>query len=304
MAALAYLHASTKETFAMLNLAQMLFTEGQFQRAARYIKKSVDDASFYGARQRKVQLSTLLPIIQGSELAYIKQQRSYAIIYSLVLSLILLLFIFLLIVIFRQNKRLRKTQEELRAAHAQLSEAHARQQDLNVTLQQANTDLLDLNHRLEEANKIKEEYVGYFLNTSADSSQKFERLKLAIEEKLHYGKTSEIKYLLNGFNIHNEKQELLKSFDRVFLKLFPHFVNDFNNLLEEDHRIVLPEDQILNTDLRIYALQRVGIRDNEKIAEILEYSVKSIYAYKTRIRNRSRFPKENFDQLVMNIRSI
>ena len=97
---------------------------------------------------------------------------------------------------------------------------------------------------------------------------------------------------------------MLKSFDKAFLKLFPHFVEDFNALFDKEHQVKPEDGELLNTDLRIYALLRLGIRDNEKIAEILEYSVKSIYAYKTKIRNRALVPRDEFDKKVMEIKSV
>jgi DNA-binding NarL/FixJ family response regulator len=77
------------------------------------------------------------------------------------------------------------------------------------------------------------------------------------------------------------------SFDKVFLKLFPDFVTFFNSLFDERDRIVLKEGQLLNTELRIFALIRMGISDTEKIAKILNYSVNTIYAYKTRVKSKS-----------------
>jgi hypothetical protein len=202
----------------------------------------------------------------------------------------LILFGFLLVTIRRQNRKLQLAQQQISAAHEKL--------------QAANTSLQEVNTRLEESNRIKEEYVGYFFTLDAEVFRKMERLKIAIEEKIHYGKFNEIKFLLNNINIAGEREELVKSFDRAFLKLFPNFVNEFNGLLEEENKVRLEEGELLNTDLRIYALLRLGIKENEKIAEILQYSVKSIYAYKTRIRNRARVPKDEFDKLVMEIRSV
>jgi hypothetical protein len=302
-AAIADIRSSTKETFAVLNLSQMLFEKADFNRASRYIRKAVDDATFYGARQRKIQVSTILPIIQSSEINYIKRQRQLWIIYGAVVSVVVVLFALMLLIIRRQNKRLKQAKKEISEAHAQLHNVNGKLTLLNTELQQVNANLLDTNARLEESNKIKEEYVGYFFTQDAQFFQKFEKLKNAIEEKIHYGKFNEIRYITNAINLKTEKAELVKSFDKAFLKLFPRFVEEFNALLEEDNRIKLQEGEILNTDLRIYALLRLGIRENEKIAEILEYSVKSIYAYKTRIRNRARVPKEDFDRLVMEIRS-
>lgn len=296
-AAMADIRSSTKETFAILNLAQLLFKQGNFKSASVYIKKAIDDASSYGARQRKVQLSTIMPIIQSSEVNYIDNQRRNLILYAAVVSLVLVLFVFLLITIFRQNKKLKLAQKVISDAHNKLS-------DVNGQLQNVNVNLVDVNTRLEDANKIKDEYVGYFFTINAEFFHKIDRFKKMIEEKIHYSKFNEIRYIVNEINITNEKEDLLKNFDKAFLKLFPHFVDEFNLLFEEENKVKLQEGELLNTDLRIYALIRLGIKENEKIAEILEYSVKSIYAYKTRIRNRSKYPKDEFEKKIMDIKSI
>jgi len=110
--------------------------------------------------------------------------------------------------------------------------------------------------------------------------------------------------MLANIALKKEKEELYRNFDRVFLKLFPDFVEEFNKLLKEEHRIVLKEDELLNTDLRIFALIRMGITDNEKIANILQYSVNTIYTYKTKIKNRSLVPNEKFEDYVMQINSV
>lgn len=296
-AAISDIRSSTKETFAVLNLSQLLFKQGNFKSASVYLKKAVDDASSYGARQRKVQLSAIMPIIQSSEINYIESQRKLWIWYASAVSVVLLLFAFLLFTIFRQNKKLKLQQKVISDAHQKLSQ-------VNEQLQQVNSNLLDVNTKLEDANKIKDEYVGYFFTINTEFFQKIERFKKQIEDKLHYAKYNEIKYIVNEINVANEKEELLKHFDKAFLKLFPHFVEEFNNLFEEDNKVKPEEGELLNTDLRIYALLRLGIKENEKIAEILEYSVKSIYAYKTKIRNRSKYPKEEFERKVMDIKSI
>lgn len=303
-AAIADIKSSTKETSATLSLAQLLFEQGDFTRASQFIKKAIDDANTYGARQRKIQVNSIMPIIQGSEINYIKKQRTSLIIYGTIVSLILLLFAFLLVVIYRQNKKLEAARAEISDAHEELHKVNDRLQQLNGALQVANANLLDVNGRLEESNKIKEEYVGHFFTLDADFFQRVEKFKLLIEEKIRYGKFNEVKYIVNTINIKQEKEELVKRFDKAFLKLFPRFVDEFNALFDEENKVSLQEGEFLNTDLRIYALLRLGIKENEKIAEILEYSVKSIYAYKTKIRNRANVPKEEFDKKVMEIRSI
>lgn len=303
-AAIADIRSSTKETFAIYSLSQLLFQEGDFKDASQYIEKAIDDASFYGARQRKVQVSSIMPIIQSSQMNYVQQEKKQWIIYAGVVSLILLSLALLIIVIYRQNKKLKLAQKTISEAHGKLHEVNNRLQHLNDELHIVNNNLLDVNGKLEEANKIKDEYVGYFFTSNAALFQRIEKFKTNLEEKIHYAKYNEVKYVVNNLNIKTEKDELLKNFDKAFLKLFPHFVQDFNALFSKENQVQLHEGELLNTDLRIYALQRLGIKDNEKIAEILEYSVKSIYAYKTKIRNRAAVPREDFDKRVMEIKSI
>lgn len=293
-AAIADIKSSTKETYAIFNLARLLFENGDFERASLYIEKAIDDAGFYGARLRKVQVSTILPIIQGKKINYVESQRKLWITYGAIASLLLLLLVSLLIIIYRQFNKLKTAKRIITEAHVSLREA-------NKNLHEANTSLHDVNTKLSEANKIKEEYIGYFFNINSEFFVKINRFKKSLEKKIHDRKLEEIKALVNSININQEKEELLKSFDKVFLKLFPNFVQEFNSLFAEADQIKLKDNEYLNTDLRIYALIRMGITDNEKIAQILEYSVNTIYAYKAKIKNKSIISKEEFDRRIMSM---
>jgi tetratricopeptide (TPR) repeat protein len=303
-AAIADITSSTKETYATFHLANILFKRGDFEKASTCIEKATEDASFYGARQRKVQVSEIMPIIQGSKITFIERQRKNWIIYSGIATISLLILTGLIFVIYRQFVKLRKAKKIISDAHTNLNEANIKLHGVNSELQNVNSKLNEVNSKLLEANKIKEEYIGYFFTINSAFFQKIDRWKKSIEQKLNDRKFEEIRLIINNINIHNEKEELLKSFDRAFLKLFPHFVEDFNALFSEEDQIKLQDEQLLTTDLRIYALIRLGIRENEKIAEILEYSIKSIYAYKTKIRNRSKVSKEEFDKKIMSIKSL
>ncbi|TDX00818.1 DUF6377 domain-containing protein [Dinghuibacter silviterrae] len=282
-AAIADIQSSTKETSAILNLAEQLFKKGDVRNASIYIERAMKEAVFYGARQRKIQAGAILPIIEDEKIAAVEGQRKVLIEYASVVTFLLLVVVALAIIIFLQVRK-------LRVAQRALSEAHARTQEIN--------------HQLLEANKIKEEYIGYFFNVNSDYFTKVEKFKKAIEQKLSDRKFEDIRFLAGNINLKKEKEDLLQHFDKVFLKLFPHFVEDFNALFKPEDRIHLKEGELLNTDLRIFALIRMGISDNEKIAKILEYSVNTIYTYKTRIRNRSLVPNETFEEKVMQIKAL
>lgn len=282
-AAIADIKSSTKETAAIFNLAQLLYKKGDVKGASLYIERAISDAGFYGARQRKVQVSSILPLIEGEKISRVEGQKKILITYSILATLLLLLVVFLAVVIFRQVKKLQLAKQIITTAH------HKEQ---------------EINYRLTEANKIKEEYIGYFFNTNSEFFAKIEKFKEALDQKIAYRKLDEVMALAKTINLKKEKDELLKNFDKVFLKLFPNFVDEFNSLFHEEDSIKLKGDELLNTDLRIFALIRMGIHDNEKIAQILEYSVNTINTYKTKIKNKSIVPNEEFEHRIMAIKTV
>lgn len=282
-AAIADVRSCTKETLAILNLADMLNNEGDIENAYKYVKLALEDANFYGARHRKVQVAAVFPIIEGQQLSMVESRRKILLLYSTVITVLSLITIAFAVVIFKQFKNLREAKR---------------------IISEANDILMETNHQLGDANKIKEEYIWYYFNTTADYIGKLDALKRSLDLKLMTKKVDEIKFIVENINIKREREGLYHNFDLVFLKLFPDFVTVFNSLFKPEDRIVLKEDQLLNTELRIFALIRMGIHDNEKIAKILDYSVTTIYTYKTRIRSKSIIPNDEFDKQIMTIRAI
>ena len=282
-AAIADIHTATKETFAIFNLAELLYKKGDVKYASVCIENAIANANFYNARQRKAQVSSILSIIENQRIHAIEAQRRLAVQYGIAVTIFVAILAALIIVIRRQVKK-------LQAAKKQITDAHAQQQVVN--------------DKLEEANKIKEEYIGYFFKLDSEFFARLQRLKKLIEQKLADRKFEEIRLVLNNIQLKKEKEELLQNFDKVFLRIFPNFVPAFNALFRKEDQIEPGDEELLNTDLRIFALIRIGITDNEKIAEILEYSVNTIYAYKTRIKNKSLVPNEDFEARIMEIRSV
>lgn len=282
-AAISDLRSSTKETLAMLNLANLLYKEGDIEHAYTYIKIAMDDANFYGARHRKIQVAAVFPVIEGQRLRTVESHRSALLMYAFVITALTILIVIFSIIIFRQYRKLKLAEQ---------------------VISDANQQLLEANHQLTDANKIKEEYVWYYFTATADHITKLDSLKKSLDLKLLTKKQEEIKFIVDSINIRRERDELYNNFDRVFLKLFPDFVRTFNSYFKEEDKIVPKEGQLLNTELRIFALMRMGIQDNEKIAKILDYSVTTIYTYKTRIRSKSTLQNDEFDQRIMSIRAI
>jgi len=282
-AAIADIRSSTKETFAIFNLASVLYKKGDVRHASPCIETAIANAQFYGARQRKVQVSSILSLIEDERINAVEAQRRLLIQYAAVVTAFVIVLVFLIIIIRRQVDKLKKAQQ-------MITEAHAAQRAIN--------------QKLEEANKIKEEYIGYFFSLDSEFFVKLERLKKTLDQKVAHRKFEDIRFIVNNIQIKKEKEELLRSFDTVFLRIFPHFVTRFNALFKEEDQVRLKENELLNIDLRIFALIRLGITDNEKIAQILEYSVNTIYAYKTRIKNRSIVPNDEFESRILEIQGI
>lgn len=289
-AVIADIQASTKETSAAFNLASLLYKQGDVQHASLCINRAIADASFYGARQRKVQVSAILPLIEAQKLSMVESEKRKLLFYATTVTLLLLLIIGLGLIILRQVKKLKIAQKTITQAHVK---------ELEI-----NRQLAETNARLEDANKIKEKYIGYFFNFNAAFYDKMDKFKKSLEQKLADRKLDEIRALIAKINLRKEKEELVQHFDHAFLKLFPNFVTVFNSMFREEDQQVLEENELLNTDLRIFALIRMGIHDNEKIAHILQYSVNTITTYKTRIKNRSIVPNEEFEKRVMEIKAV
>jgi len=296
LAAIDDIKSSTKETTATLYLSQIYFAEGNLKAAFLCVEKAIQDAIYYGARQRQVQVSSILPIIEVAQVNAVEAQKKMLILYSSIATLLLLSLIVLFIIVNKQNKK-------LKIAQSAIAEANRKEQEINQKLSVANSKLSVVNSKLSEANQIKEEYIVHFFNVNTDFFSRIEKFKKITEKKLSDRKYDDIKYLLNNINLKAEKSEMLKNFDKVFLKLFPDFISNFNSLFNEEDRIKPDEDELLNTDLRIFALMRMGITNNEKIAQILEYSVNTIYAYKTKIKKKSIVSSAEFDEIIAQTKS-
>jgi len=290
LASMADMRSSTKETLAILNLAELLYKQGDVVRAYEYVKLAMDDANYYGARHRKIQVAAIFPIIEGNKLDTVVHQRKLLFAYAVVITVLTILIVGFAVISYRQYKKLQEADRSIKAA--------------NNNLQEANRLLQEVNKHLMEANKIKEEYIGYYFNINSEYLVKISAFKQAIDNKLMAKKFDEIRYVVNNINLKKEREELYVSFDKVFLKLFPDFVTTFNAYFKEEDRVVLKDGQLLNTELRIFALIRMGIHDTEKIAKILDYSINTIYNYKARIKSKSIVPNEEFEARIMEIQAI
>jgi len=277
------IRSSTKETVAIFKLGQQLYLDGNVKDAYIFIQQALDDAQYYGARLRKLKIGAILPIIAAQKILVTENEKNKFLIYLLSIAAIAMLVTLVSFIVFIQLKRL-KVKEKI--------------------IEEKNVQLERINDRLIEDTHIKEEYIGYFFNVISGYILKLEKLKRSVERKIAIKKYEDVLLSVNEINIKKERETLFYTFDHVFLKIFPNFITTFNSLLKKEDQIWPKDHEVLNTDLRIFALMRLGINDNETIANILEYSVNTIYVYKMRIKAKALVPSDQFDHKIMGIKAV
>jgi len=275
--------SSTKETAALRVLAEILYEQGEYDLAYKYISISKESADFYGAEQRKLEISYVMPLIEKARWEKSEYKKRITMIYMVLLFILLLLIISFGLVLVKQLKKIRKAK---------------------LSIQNSNIELKKLNKSLNEANIIKEEYIGFYFNSTSKYIDQIGEIKNNIQHLLIAKKYNQIDILLGGMQLKKEREQFFDHFDSIFLKLFPNFINDFNLLFSKENQSHVKAGKLLNTNLRIFALIRLGVTDNEQIAKILNFSVNTIYTYKTKIKNNSLVENELFEDKILKIPSI
>ena len=202
-----------------------------------------------------------------------------------------------LVYVYKQIQRLVKARKQLSYSNEQLEK-------LNTDLQIMNQHLEEANLNLEEANLIKEEYIAHFFNLCSAYIDKIENYRKLLYKKATQNDYATLTKILKSTTVVEEElEELYKNFDTIFLNIYPNFVTHFNALLEEDEPIRPKKGELLNTELRIFALIRLGITDSNKIAEFLRYSLRTVYNYRTKVRNKAKGERDTFEEKVKQIRN-
>ncbi len=284
-----------KENASMRALAIAFYETNDIEQAYKYIQQSMEDAIFSNARLRTMEVSQVFPIIEKSYQQRLEAQKNR--LYYLILC-IGFLSLFLIVAVVYVYIQLRK----LAKARRSQSDANRQLHDLNKKLQESNLKMNEINKELSEANLLKETYISQFLDICSMYINKLEKYQNTLNKKAMERKLDELYKILKSKDmIDNEWKELNEMFDNMFLHLYPNFVEEFNALLQESERIELKPTELLNPELRIFALIRLGITDSSKIAGFLHYSATTIYNYRTRVRNKSAVPRDEFENHVMKI---
>jgi len=296
-AVIADLQNSTKETLAIFRLAELVSRRGNVDDAFIYIQEALKDAEFYGARQRQIQISAILPLIAAQKVNFVESQERRFLVYLSSTVVLLVLIVLILILLYKQLQHRKANEKIIRQNNHQLAA-------MNQQLLAVNAQVVDANKKLSEDAHIKEEYIGYFFNVISGYIGKLEKLKISLEAKFIQNKLDQVQPIINEIQVDKERERLFQTFDSVFLKIFPNFVTSFNALFKKEDQVWPKGHEILTTDLRIFALTRLGIADNESIARILQYSSKTVYVYRMRLKAKSIYPAAEFDRRLMQIQAV
>lgn len=277
-----------KDNASFQNLALTYYELGDIDKAYRFIQLAIEDAIFCNVSYRTIESSEFYPIINSTYLKKENAQKEKLKTYLILISLLSFSLLLGVVFIYKQMKKLSLIRKQLYRT--------------NQKLIKLNQDLQDTNSSLEEANLVKEEYIARFFDQCSEYIDKLEDYRKNLNLK---AKNNQIDALLEMIKsrtmIETELEELFHNFDSVFLNIYPTFVDDFNTLLMPDEQIYPKTGELLNTELRIFALIRLGITDSVKIANFLRYSLRTVYNYRTKVRNKAAGSRDEFEEIVKKI---
>ncbi len=259
-----------KETMALQKLAIFLYDKDSDynKRAAKYINASMQDAQFFNNRLRMVEISNVLPVIATANQEAAERSRTRIQLAFIGTCIILTLTVIFAVMSFKSKNKLKQTRS---------------------VIEQKSIQLEELNQRLIATNKHRENYLRLFMDISALYIRKLDDCRKLVSRKVKAHQTDDLLKAFSNYKLSEEDTMMFYNrFDHAFLELYPHFVDEFNCLLLPENKIVLPQKGMLTTEIRIYALMRLGVTDSQEIATLLFYSTQTIYNYKSAMRAKAK----------------
>lgn len=273
-------------------LAEILSKEKDVERSYKYINFSWNANKRFCTRIRSWQISPVLGTIDHNYQAELKKANHRLIFAIICVSLLVIAWALLTFYVNKQKSYLSKARNELKKTNTQLEE-------LNNKLSSTNGMLKASNDKLNESNGVKEEYIGQFLWACSHYIDKLDKMRLNVNKMVKNKQYNELYSMTKSSEVkEQELEELYANFDKVFLNLFPNFVEDLNGLLKEEYQIHLSSPNKLSAIVRVFALIRLGIDDSTKIAEFLHYAVNTIYNYRAKLRNGALNDRNEFEKKV------
>jgi hypothetical protein len=284
---------------SLLQLAELLNDEGDLERSYKYIRFTWDCNNRFNTRMRSWQITPILNVIENNYQEAVDRNTKVLWTSIVVVSVLALLLLGVLFFLHRRNQQLATARNALKTSNDELASVNNQLSTVNSQLSTLNSQLSDVNAQLSESNRVKEEYIGRFISLCSQYIDKLDDYRKMVNKKMKNKELEELFRISKSTELkERELEELFLNFDSVFLHLFPNFVNDFNNLLQPEMQVRPKEENRLSTEIRIFALIRLGIEDSSKIAEFLHYSVNTIYNYRARIKNGAIGNREQFERQV------
>jgi cell division protein FtsL len=295
LSAMSDIRAAVKDNASMAALSTILYHQNKIDRAYEYVKFSFEDAAYFNSRLRYMQISNILPVVTAAYQKKSDKQKAHLRNLLIIISLLSIVLLLSILFIYSQMKKLARARKDLQTVNLKL-------RDLNGHLSDANAQLNELNSQLSESNHVKEQYIGSFFSICSDYIDKLDGFRRNVNKQIADREVAELfEQTRSKRLIEDEIREFYDNFDHTFLQIYPTFVEEFNALLREDEQITVKKGEMLNTELRIFALIRLGISDSAAIAKLLRYSVNTIYNYRVKVKNRAVVPREDFEDYVMKI---
>ena len=281
-----------KETVALQKLAYYLFKkdENNSKLAAKYIQHTMEDAQFFNNQLRMMEISHILPVIATANQQAAERSRARILTGFITVSAALIIIIILAFVNNRQKNKLKKNKQEI-------EEQNKKQIEMNGQLSEMNNQLTELNQQLIETNIKRETYLRLFMDISAAYISKLADYRKLVSRKIKANQAADLLKSLNTHKMEEEETQMFYNrFDKAFMELYPGFVTELNKLLLPESQLEVPTTHTLTTEIRIYALMRLGVTDSQEIATLLHYSTQTIYNYKSGMRakaiNRDTFESD------------
>ena len=281
-----------KETVALQKLAYYLFKkdENNSKLAAKYIQHTMEDAQFFNNQLRMMEISNILPVIAAANQQAAERSRARILTGFIAVSAALIIIIILAFANNRQKNKLKKNKQEI-------EEQNKKQIEMNGQLSEMNNQLTELNQQLIETNIKRETYLRLFIDISAAYIDKLADYRKLVSRKIKANQAADLLKSLNTHKLEEEETQMFYNrFDKAFMELYPGFVTELNKLLLPESQLEVPTTHTLTTEIRIYALMRLGVTDSQEIATLLHYSTQTIYNYKSGMRakaiNRDTFESD------------
>ena len=270
--------------YASLTMVAQNILPLDVDRSFRYLRMAQEDAVLYNAKLRPWQISRFLMEVESAYSVRQDRQNRMGVISSILLAVLVLVLSLITYFLVVRSRKLSRMQKALA--------------DSNVQLAAANEELSVLNRQISKADKVKDAYIMDFLQGLSEQVAQIRSQDNRFRNLLKQGKSDQLFREL-AISERSEKalEDFYRKFDETFLALYPDFVDQFNALLQEDARLVPPPGR-LTTELRIFALIRLGVDDSKKIATMLDYSVSTIYNYKVSVKNAALGDRDKFEERV------